>query len=83
MTYVPRTPTQPCPNCGSTNQQPKYKRLFSAQVRLECACGVSGPWEQDQLGSRSPWHYAADGWHKVFPLKPKTKQPPNRNSCIQ
>lgn len=77
MGYQPRTVIRRCPACGAGDQVVKFRGMFSCDVRLECPCGVAGPWRKWSPDERrDPWHDAAGGWSAVFGEPQMTRPPP-------
>ena len=61
-----------CPNCKCT---PTVRFRFFKGWRVECSCGVCGPYKNDD---NFPHHEAMIGWSDVFG-SPLMKRPPPPN----
>lgn len=62
MVCRPLTPINPCPNCG---MQPTLKVTLLRGSRMECKCGVAGPFvrgtDWNEHEARSAWSAAVAG----------------------
>lgn len=70
MVHRALMPMNGCPNCG---QQPKVKITFFRGSRMECRCGVAGPF----VWSDWPEHDAREAWSAIagHPILHRPKPP--------
>jgi len=74
MVYRPLPRTNGCPNCGA---QPRVKARLFRGLRVECACGVAGPYVSD---SDWPEHDALNAWGKIAGWSVLIRPPAPKNT---
>lgn len=65
MGHIPNILIAPCPVCQGTSGEPELRtkwRWCRVFARLECRCGVCGPWVVAQP-ERSASNVAGAGWN--------------------
>ena len=66
MGFSPLKKIAKCPYCKGEFGKPvvKSKGFFHRVVRMECPCGVSGPWQYSP-DDKEDWAVASEGWRVI------------------